>query len=161
MDCGACGIVFARYRPGEAERVVGDIELTGRVELINLWEAVTARYNDASLHEEFVRACYEAGCLPFASQKYARILVGAPEEEIARKMRKRIVGLASAKFERSGLDKTTWKVPLPSFNNFIILLGVILLFVGLGFPKSHDIAGVGIAMLALAVGLKYFTRRPA
>ena len=44
---------------------------------------------------------------------------------------------------------------------FIILLGVILLFVGLGFPKSHDIAGVGIAMLALAVGLKYFTRRPA
>lgn len=162
-ECTSCGIVFSKYRAIESEKVLGEIEMAGRLELVTLWDEVTADYRDLSRHEVFIRACYEAGCLPFASQKYARVLAGAPEEEIARAMRKRIIGLASAKFETSKIDalESRWSLPLPSFNSFIILLGVILVGVGMGLPNSRDIAGVGFAMLALAAGLRIFARRPA
>lgn len=162
-ECGSCGVLISKFRPGEAEKIIGEIEMAGRLELVNLWEEVASDYRNTARHEAFVRACYDAGCLPFASQKYARVLAGAPTEEIARSMRKRIVGLASAKFETSNVDqeKTRWSVPLPSFNSFIILMGVILVGIGTGLPQSRDIAGVGFAMLALAAGLRVFARRPA
>ena len=162
-ECSSCGIIVARYRPGEESKVVGEIEMAGKLELVTLWSEITADYRDMSRHDAFVRACLEAGCLAFASQKYARVLAGAPDEEIARTMRKRIVGLATARFETSDVDeqRSRWTMPLPSFNSFIIMLGVILVGIGMGLPQSRDIAGVGFAMLALAAGLRYFARRPA
>jgi hypothetical protein len=162
-ECSSCGILISKYRPGESEKIIGEIEMAGRLELVTLWDEVAADYRNQARHEAFVKACYDAGCLPFASQKYARVLAGAPTEEIARAMRKRIIGLASAKFETSNVDeqKTRWSIPLPSFNSFIILLGVILVGIGTNLPGSRDIAGVGFAMLALAAGLRVFARRPA
>ncbi|MES2965758.1 MAG: hypothetical protein V4760_17890 [Bdellovibrionota bacterium] len=161
-ECTSCGILISRFRPGEEAKVVVEIEMAGKLELVTLWDEVAADYRNMTRHEAFIRACYDASCLAFASQKYARVLAGAPEEEIARAMRKRIIGLASAKFETGSTDemKTRWSIPLPSFNSFIIMLGVILVGVGSGLPQSRDIAGVGFAMLALAAGLRIFARRP-
>jgi len=162
-ECRSCGVLIARYRPGEEEKVQSEIEMTGRLELVQLWDEVAADYRNKARHESFLRACHEAGALAFASQKYARVLAGAPAEEIARSMKNRIIGLATAKFETSNVDSqiSRWNLPLPSFNSFILMLGVILIGIGVGLPHSRDIAGMGTAMVALAIGLRYFTRRPA
>lgn len=158
QDCKACGIVFERYRPGEGEKVAGEIQLAGSHELVAHWKDVLENYADEDLHEEFVSACLEAKCLPFASHKYARILSVTPEEEIAMKMRKRIVALATQKFEFRGTG-LGWKFRVPRFNGMIILLGSMVTTIGLMLPNSRNLTGIGISMLALAFFVRFFLRR--
>ena len=71
-------------------------------------------------------------------------------------------GMAAYGFEARGrgLGWATGSFPLPSFNSFIILLGTILVVVGFGFPNMAPTVGLGFAMIALAIGLRVFLRRP-
>lgn len=144
-------------------RAADDIELSESADLLATWNTVLDDYLSLKRHELFVSRCFEDGRLSFASHKYAQILVADPQNEIAKKMRKRLAGLASYGFDAGarGLDSATWKIPLPSFNSFIILLGTIAAVVGLAFPNAGHTAGLGFAMIALAIGLRFFLRRPA
>jgi hypothetical protein len=139
-----------------------ELEFAESAELVALWQAVVDDYLNTTKHESFVALCLEKQRLAYASHKYAQILVNAPAEEIARKMRERVIGLASYGFDAksNGLSRFTWQFPLPSFNSFIILLGSILVVVGFGFPHARQTAGLGFAMIALALGLRFFVRRP-
>lgn len=143
-------------------QVAAEIEFSGSRELVSMWAAVMADYENESLHEAFLNRCRESQQLAYATHKYAQILVSAPQEEIARKMRKKAMGFASYGFDVAspGLSKTSWTFPLPSFNSFIILLGTIAVVIGLGFPNSGHTAGLGFAMIALALCLRFFLRRP-
>ncbi|MES2857184.1 MAG: hypothetical protein V4692_15050 [Bdellovibrionota bacterium] len=158
QECRSCGIVFAKFRTGGEERVMSEIQLAGRLELVSFWDTVAADYQNVDLHQEFVMACEKAGCLPFASHKYANILAVAPEEEIARKMRKQIIGFASRKLDKPAAQ--SFKFPLPSFNSLILLLGTFALVVGMGLPGASEVTPVGGAMIALAIGMRVFMRRP-
>lgn len=144
-------------------RAADDIELSESAELLAIWNRVLDSYLNLTRHETFVNRCFEEGRLAFASHKYAQILVADPQNEIAKKMRKRVTGFASYGFDAGarGMESTTWKIPLPSFNSFIILLGTIAAVVGLAFPNAGHTAGLGFAMIALALGLRFFLRRPA
>ena len=139
-----------------------DLELAESAELVALWQAALDDYQNTAKHETFVARCLERQRLAYASHKYAQILVNAPAEEIARKMRERVIGLASYGFDATskGLSRFTWQFPLPSFNSLIILMGSILVVVGFGFPHARQTAGLGFAMIALALGLRFFMRRP-
>ncbi len=144
-------------------RAAEDIELSESAVLLAMWNSVLDSYLNLARHESFVNRCFEEGRLAFASHKYAQILVADPQNEIARKMRNRVTGFASYGFDAGsrGLETTSWKIPLPSFNSFIILLGTIAAVVGLAFPNAGHTAGLGFAMIALALGLRFFLRRPA
>lgn len=157
-ECRSCGIVFARYRADEGERVAGEIQLTGSLELVSQWHDLMDDYHNEARHHRFIRACDDAGCLPFASQKYARILSVAPDEEIAKKMRKYIVGLASHKFERASAGG--WKFRIPGFNAMAILLGTIVSIIGHFAPPSQarNLTGIGVSLLALALAVRLFLR---
>lgn len=159
QECRSCGVLFARFKPGAEERMMSDVQLAGRLELVSMWDTVAEDYQNLDLHQKFVLACDKAGCLPFASHKYANILSVAPEEEIAKKMRKQIVGLASRTLESSTVDKG-FSFPLPGFNGLILLMGTVALLVGFGLPQAKDVAAVGAAMVALAIGMRFFLRRP-
>ncbi len=139
-----------------------DLEFAESTELVSLWQAVADDYPNTAKHESFVARCLEQQRLAYASHKYAQILVNAPTEEIALKMRNRVIGLVSYGFDAksNGLSRLTWQFPLPSLNSFIILLGSILMWVGFGFPHARQTAGLGFAMIALALGLRFFMRRP-
>lgn len=143
---------------------VGDLEIefAGRGELILLWKSVRENYLDLSKHEAFLAACLEARNLIYPARKYSGILEVAPTEETAIMMRNRIVGYAGAHMESAApsLSRSTWKMPLPSFNSLILLLGTIAVVVGIGFPNMLDVAKLGGAMIALSLGLNYFLRRP-
>lgn len=151
--------LFAR----ETGRTVAkDLELAESAELVALWQGVTDDYQNAARHELFIAKSHELQRLTYASHKYAQILVVTPQDELARRMRNRVIGLVSYGFDATtnGLSKVTWQFPLPSFNSFIILLGAILVMVGFGFPHARQTAGLGFAMIALALGLRFFLRRP-
>ena len=161
-ECISCEIVFAQFIPDAQAQVVSDVELSASAELVAAWQSVQANYTALEKHENFVARCYEANKLAFAAHKYAQMLVLAPEETTARLMRKRIIGLASYGFDATsnGLAWTQWSFPLPSFNSLIILMGTILVVCGLAFPHAKQTAGLGGAMIALAIGLRVFLRRP-
>lgn len=157
-ECSDCGIIFGKFR--EIETIsVGEIRLEGRREIYELWDEVMAHYADEAYHERFIMACYEANTLAFAAQKYARILSASGAEEIARKMRKRIVSLASFKTEIRGSNgKATFRVPL-LLNLILVLSGAAMTF-GLMLPKMKILTWIGIATIALAIGVRYFLRPP-
>lgn len=157
-ECGQCGIVFDRFKPGEGEKVADEIQLAGSLELIALWKDVLGSYSDEAMHEKFVAACFQAESLPFASHKYARILSVTPDEEIAKRMRKRIIALASQRFEFRGTG-LGWKFRVPRFNGMIIFLGSMVTTIGLLLPNAHNVTGIGISMLALALGVRFVLRR--
>ncbi len=163
-ECKACGIVFAkakslfRHEKPDNEGITGEISLAGRRELADLWENVMANYEDQERHDRFICACYEAGCLPYASHKYARILSASPNEEIAKAMRKKIVALASHKFEPRG-EKTGLKIPMPGLNTLVLLFGSAVMTTGFLLPGLQNLTGLGLATVLLAIGVRFFIRR--
>ncbi|RYZ65561.1 MAG: hypothetical protein EOP05_20435 [Proteobacteria bacterium] len=162
LECRNCGLVFERYRP--IEILAGEnLEIAGSTDLIMRWEEVRNDYLNQSGHDAFVSACMQAQALPYAAKKYAEVLEVAPHEEIAHLMRRRIRGFAGIHLEGASpvLNEVTWKLPLPSFNNFILFLGTILVVVGIGLPQMRDVAKLGFSMIVLSLGLRYFLRRPA
>ena len=158
-ECKTCGIVFAKTRldKSETETIVGEISLAGRRELADLWDKVMANYEDQERHDEFVRACFEAECLPYASHKYARILSASPTEEIARSMRKRIVALANHRLDLRS-EKPAPKVRLPGLNNLVLIAGGMAMTIGILLPGFKNVASVGFAAILLALGLRFFAR---
>jgi len=162
-ECKVCGIVFAkakalfRQEKPEAEGITGEISLAGRRELAELWDNVMTDYEDLDRHERFVRACYEAGCLPYASHKYSRILSATPNEEIAKAMRKRIVALASHKLESR--SKSGFKMPMPGLNSLILILGATVMAIGFLLPGFKNLTGLGLSAVLLAIGMRIFIRR--
>lgn len=155
-ECQSCGVVFAKFKAVE-DSPVGEIRLEGRRDIQELWDETFANYGDESYHERFVMACYEANSLAFAAQKYARILSASPAEETARKMRKRIISLASFKTEIRGSNgENQFRVPM--LLNLILVLAGATITLGLLLPNMKSLTGIGIAAIALAIGIRFFLR---
>lgn len=144
------------------EKTAQDIALAEKAELVMMWQALQEDYENTARHEAFVALCAKEGQLVYAAHKYAQVLMLAPQELIARQMRSRVQGLATYGFDAldNGTSAVTWSFPLPSFNNLIIFMGSILVVVGFGFPNMRQTAGLGFAMIALAIGLRVYLRRP-
>lgn len=166
-ECKTCGVVFAkakalvRQERPENEGIRGEISLAGRRELADLWESVMENYEDQERHDRFIQACNEALCLPYASHKYGRILSASPQEEIARAMRKRIVTLASLKFEPRLEKSESSGFRLPGLNSLVLIMGSAVMTMGFLLPGFKNLSGVGLAAVILAIGVRFFVRRPS
>jgi phage FluMu protein Com len=158
QECASCGLIFAKFKP-VFEGMVGEVRLTGRQELVELWERVVANYEDEAMHDQFISACFDAEALAFASQKYGRVLAAAPQEEIAQIMKKKIMGLASFKAESRGSFRS-WQFRLPGFNSVVMALGGAVMTLGLLLPNSNNLTGIGVAAIALGIGVRFFHRSP-
>jgi hypothetical protein len=161
-ECVRCGIVFERYGAG----VVGtkadlqleeELALGGTRELSALWDRLIEDYEDRVRHDRFVNACRDAKALSYAAKKYSQILVSAPQDEVARIMRNRIVALVSAQAETS-------KIPIrldfriPSMNTMALAMGSILFFWGLMMPNLKHIMEIGLSMVLLSIGVRLALR---
>ena len=155
-ECLSCGVVFSRYKP-LPDGAVGEIRLEGRRDILELWETIIGDYEDEIRHERFVEVCADAGALAFAAQKYSRILSVSPQEEIARRMKKRIVALASYPLESRGTNGVH-SFRVPKFVDLILFLGAATATAGFTLHGMKAMAGIGVAAIALALGVRFFLR---
>jgi ribosomal protein L40E len=161
-ECVRCGIIFDRYDSGEIGtkadlRIEEEMALGGARELSALWDRLIEDYEDRVRHDRFVNACRDAKALSYAAKKYSQILVSAPQDEVARLMRNRIVALVSAQAETS-------KIPIrldfriPSMNTMALAMGSILFFWGLMMPQLKNIMEIGLSMVLLSIGVRLALR---
>src|SRR5690606_14286030 len=129
-------------------------------ELVALWARVLKDYENEVCHNDFISACHRVGCLPYASQQYARILSASPGEEVAKKMRRRIIALASYKFDARRVPaEAAIEVRSPGLNSLAMILGAVVMTAGLVLPGLEGLAGIGGALLALTIGIRIVLRR--
>jgi hypothetical protein len=156
QECLVCGVVFEKYRPDASELEVLMPE-GSRMKIMRLWQAVVDSYTDRATHETFIRACHEVQALPYASQKYARILAGSPNEAIAIEMRKRIIDLVSFPSEVSDIAPER-ELRVPKFLGMILFLSAAVIVLGFMMPMGQGLVGFGSAMIAIAYGLRKYLR---
>ncbi len=161
-ECVRCGIVFDRYDSGEIGtkadlRVEEEMALGGTRELAALWDKLMEDYEDRVRHDRFVNACRDAKALSYAAKKYSQILVSAPQDEVARLMRNRIVALVSAQAEISRIP-IRLDFRIPSMNTMALAMGSILFFWGLMMPQLKNIMEIGLSMVLLSIGVRLALR---
>lgn len=158
-ECVRCGIVFDRVID---VRIEDELALGGSREMAALWDHVMEDYEDLVRHERFVAASSETNALAYASKKYGHILIASPQDPIARNMRNRIVGLVSAQAEKSGFPlQFQMGFRVPKLNSMAIFMGSMLTVWGLMMPQIRNLAEIGIAMLALSIGIRIALMRRA
>jgi hypothetical protein len=151
-ECVRCGIVFDRVID---VRIEDELALGGSREMAALWDHVMEDYEDLVRHERFVAASSETNGLAYASKKYGQILIASPQDPIARNMRNRIVALVSAQAEKSGFPlQFQMGFRVPKLNSMAIFMGSLLTVWGLMMPQIRNLAEIGIAMLALSIGIR-------
>jgi hypothetical protein len=164
IECRLCGVVFAKIAKDAkgltGERVERLEDFGGRRELADLWTVLLNDYENRDNHDRFIEACYRTGCLGVAAQRYTRILVATPNEELAKTMRRRIMGLASFKMETvndAAIEpEPTSGFRFPRVNNIILMLGGAAMAMGFLLPGVRDLVGLGAAAVALGVGGRFF-----
>lgn len=122
-------------------------------ELKRQWDLVRENYARVDLHEAFVQKCFGSNQLPFASLQYRQIIEANPSDDLALKMRDRIIALSTAAYipQRRQEEKSsrgsglTW---------LLIGAGVLLVLTGLMSKDLRGVAGVGAAMVVIGVGVR-------
>lgn len=153
-DCVRCGIVFERIHD---EKIEEEIALGGSRELSAVWDRVLEDYEDRIRHDKFLNACRDGHALNYASKKYSQILVAAPQDDIARAMRNRIVAMISVRAESSRLP-IRLNFRIPKINSMALFGGSVLFFWGLVMPQLKNIMEIGLSLVLLAIGVRIALR---
>lgn len=153
-DCARCGIVFERMHD---ERIDEEIALGGNRELSAMWDKILEDYEDRIRHDKFLNACRDGSALNYASKKYSQVLVAAPQDDIARSMRNRIVAMISVRAESSRLPiRLAFRIP--KINSMALFGGSVLFFWGLAMPQLKNIMEIGLSLVLLAIGVRVALR---
>ena len=156
----------------DPNQIANEIALGAKPELIMLWKKIIDDYEDEFLHEGFIQACFNANALGYAGAKYGRILSEFPAEPIALKMRKKVQALGSVQIDAANAARNkesvsakaqppTARMPSPvlSLTSVALLLGTILTLIGMTIPGQKNLSAIGIAMLALVIGVRFVYQR--
>jgi hypothetical protein len=136
--CARCGLVFALWRP-EAAPSTASLDTQGEA----LWDEVVASWQDSKRHEAFVKHCAANGLLAPAGRRYRGRLDVAPDDEIARRMQERIVGMVTVQL---GVARATPAAPVTRSRWFwvvLLLFAVAGLVAGLLYGRSGSAGASG------------------
>ena len=129
------------------------------ISIADLWAAVLDDYENERKHQEFILSCYRAGCLYYASQKYARILNTTPGESIALKMQTQIEVFAMKDHLARPIEKKRTSNS-SRLSDLVAIVGVLIALAGFISPNFRNLVGVGISIFVMAAGFKYFVSKP-
>lgn len=156
-ECARCGIIFDRYLETNEAQVQEELALGGTRELALLWDKVLEDYEDRIRHDRFLNACRDANALSYSSKKYSQILVAAPQDDIARLMRNRIVAMISVRAESSKLPiRLSFRIP--KLNSLALFGGTVLFVWGLAMPQLKNIMEIGLSLMLLSIGVRLALR---
>jgi ribosomal protein L40E len=156
-ECVRCGIVFDRFDAAHDLRVEEELALGGTRELAVLWDKVIEDYEDRVRHDRFLNACRDARALSYAAKKYSQILVSAPQDDIARLMRNKVVAFVAAQAETSKLP-IHLGFRIPKLNSMALFMGSLLFVWGLAMPQLKNMMEIGLSMALLAIGVRVALR---
>lgn len=156
-ECVRCGIVFERYENVNDSRIEEEVALGGTRELAAIWDKVIEDYEDRVRHDRFLNACRDGRALSYAAKKYSQILVSAPQDDIARLMRNKVVALVAAQAETSKLP-IRLGFRIPKLNSMALFMGSLLFVWGLAMPQLKNIMEIGLSMVLLAIGVRVALR---
>jgi hypothetical protein len=156
-ECVRCGIIFERYNTVNDAQLEEEMALGGTRELSAMWDKTLEDYEDRIRHDRFLNACRDAGALSYASKKYSQILIAAPQDDIARLMRNRVVAMISQRAESSRLP-VRLNFRIPKLNSMALFGGSILFFWGLMMPQLKSIMEIGLSLMLLSIGVRVALR---
>ncbi|MBK8203425.1 MAG: hypothetical protein IPK68_14215 [Bdellovibrionales bacterium] len=148
QECPHCGILVQKFLAFQKLRDEEEQGFPASKELRAYWATLIDKYDDQECHQKFIRLCQGERNLVYASRQYGKILAAYSGDETANKMRTQILALSqlSAAAIRVGkkpaLNRYSWNL-----SNFIILLSVILITVGLFLEPWRNMVGVGVALI--------------
>jgi hypothetical protein len=156
-DCVRCGIIFERYNMTNDAQLEEELALGGTRELALMWDKTLEDYEDRIRHDRFLNASRDANALSYASKKYSQILVAAPQDDIARLMRNRIVAMISQRAESSRMP-IRLNFRIPKLNSMALFGGSLLFFWGLMMPQLKNIMEIGLSLVLLSIGVRVALR---
>ena len=156
-DCVRCGIIFDRYTLASEAQLEEELALGGTRELAALWDKALEDYEDRIRHDRFLNACRDANALSYAAKKYSQILVAAPQDDIARMMRNKVVALVASQAESSKLP-INLAFRIPKLNSMALFGGSLLFFWGLAMPQLNNIMEIGLSLVLLSIGVRVALR---
>ncbi len=152
-ECVRCEVLFSRLEGLPLHR-----ELKVRPAHVRAWEKVIFDYEQLWLHEEFVRSCWHDGALSFALAQYLKLLEVQPHDEIAKKMKEKILQLESVKtLTANPKDVVTLRVNVRKIWPYLsVTFSFCLIILGFAAESMRNLVGIGAAFLFLSVGLFFF-----
>lgn len=156
-DCVRCGIIFDRYTVASEAQLEEELALGGTRELSALWDKALEDYEDRIRHDRFLNACRDANALSYAAKKYSQILVAAPQDDIARLMRNRVVALVASQAESTKLP-INLGFRIPKMNSMALFGGSLLFFWGLAMPQLKNVMEIGLSLVLLSIGVRLALR---
>lgn len=126
-SCAKCLVVFEKV---EQKNLGIQNKVSASSYLQELWEHVISDYGNKEFHEKFVQTALAEKNLPFASQQYRKMIEINVADDIAIKMRDRIIQLVTVTYvphARPPLaENKRWGVKIFVFIIFVILLVLVL-----------------------------------
>ncbi len=156
-ECVRCGIIFDRFIEANEAQIEEELALGGTRELSLLWDKTLEDYEDRIRHDRFLNACRDANALSYASKKYSQILIAAPQDDIARLMRNRIVAMISMRAESSRFPiRLSFRIP--KINSMALFGGSVLFVWGVAMPQMKNMMEIGLSLILLAIGVRLALR---
>lgn len=153
-ECVRCGLVFEKHR----KQMHGPKEMISSTpELKSLWERVLSDYSNETLHETFINLALGQNNLPFASQQYRQILEASPSEEMALKMREKIINVATLTYVPPKREFAAKKrFPLTTI---IIAVGLFLMLTGFVVAPLRGVIPIGAVFCTIGFAIVYISKR--
>lgn len=150
--CQSCGIVFEKF---EKRQKGVQPDMLSSEEMRVHWEQVLTDYSNESKHEKFLKLCLAKNQLPYASQQYRIMIDTNTADNIAIKMRDKIIEMATLTYMPPKRN-----IPEKKGNGAIIIVaaGVILTLVGFMVDSLRILLTLGISLMALGGGFYVFKK---
>lgn len=141
--CSSCGLIFSKWEQKTQGSFVSGSQ---RMELA--WQDVINQWINEPTHKKFVDQCSREHNLPFASQKYKKVLESDPHSEIAQKMQKKIQELVIASFMTAHPIENEAVYSNKSIY-VVMILAALMVLLGLGMPKNYLSAGLPLVLVGV------------
>jgi hypothetical protein len=102
--------------------VVGELDETGEA----LWQQAMEKWNEQPRHDAFVQHCHATDRLAAGAARYVAFLASHPDDELARRMRERIVFLSVQTLAVSSPRPVPWRLLNSPWFVVVVLAGAAL-----------------------------------